>query len=371
MKTKIFKTILKTFFTLILCSFLILCGYTFYLQTNYYRIKDGYNLTISNNSSMSIIDTSKTYKINTYNLGFGAYSREYSFFLDFAYKKDTNKLIKGKYGKAISKDEVKKNTQNSLKIIKENPADFYLFQEIDKKASRSFNVDMVNENITAFPSFSNVYASNFHTKFLAYPLHDMHGYAESGLLTISNINISSATRYSFPVTSSFINKFFDLDRCFLVTRFNTDNNKELVIINVHMSAYDKGGLIRKKQLERLNEFLESEYKKGNYIIVGGDYNHDYAKSKNSFTGNKKIPEWIYELDNNDLFEGFSFVIPENKTETGTCRGAEEPYSKENSYQSIIDGFIISDNIEANSKIIDTEYLSSDHNPVHLEFNFKE
>ena len=40
-----------------------------------------------------------------------------------------------------------------------------------------------------------------------------------------------------------------------------------------MSAYDKGGTIRAKQLEMLNAVLKEERDKGNYIVAGGDFNH--------------------------------------------------------------------------------------------------
>ena len=48
------------------------------------------------------------------------------------------------------------------------------------------------------------------------------------------------------------------------------NGHKLILINSHMSAYDKGGKMRVKQLRLLNSVMESEYKKGNYVIVGGD-----------------------------------------------------------------------------------------------------
>ena len=50
---------------------------------------------------------------------------------------------------------------------------------------------------------------------------------------------------SFLSTALFITKFTDLDRCFLISRLGLDNGKELVLINVHLSAYDQGGTIRR------------------------------------------------------------------------------------------------------------------------------
>ena len=57
-------------------------------------------------------------------------------------------------------------------------------------------------------------------------------------------------------------------------KFPVTNGYKLILINSHMSAYDKGGKMRVKQLKLLNSVMESEYKKGNYVIVGGDFNRN-------------------------------------------------------------------------------------------------
>ena len=41
------------------------------------------------------------------------------------------------------------------------------------------------------------------------------------------------------------------------------------------------------------------------------------------------------------------------------------------YQVVVDGFIVSSNIEAESEIINTDYIASDHQPVVLKFKLKE
>ena len=103
---------------------------------------------------------------------------------------------------------------------------------------------------------------------------------EAGIVTMSKYDIESSVRYSLPIDESFPTKFFDLDRCFMITRYRAGDSKELVLINVHLSAYDEGGVYRKKQLELLNEVLKQERDKGNYVIAGGDFNHDIAESLN-------------------------------------------------------------------------------------------
>ncbi|MDK7075501.1 endonuclease, partial [Lactobacillus gasseri] len=89
-------------------------------------------------------------------------------------------------------------------------------------------------------------------------------------------HIDSSERRKYFVSSSLIEKFVDLDRCFNVMRLPVKNDKELVLINSHMSAYDKGGLSKKKQLALLNHVMKAEIQKGNYVICGGDFNHAFG-----------------------------------------------------------------------------------------------
>ena len=149
-----------------------------------------------------------------------------------------------------------------------------------------------------------------------------------------------------------------------------DNGKELVLVNLHLSAYDKGGVMRKQQLAMLNEVLSAEYEKGNYVIAGGDFNHDIADSIDVFPSEQNIPEWVFQLSDEDLAEGLSFVVPENRTEVPSCRGADIPYEKGVDYTVIVDGFIVSDNVKAVSEVINNEFAYSDHQPVKMTFELK-
>ncbi|MCW6674739.1 endonuclease [Aerococcaceae bacterium NML171108] len=344
---------------------LLIGGYVAYMQHQYYRIEDNITLEIEHNQR-KVAQIGQTYQAMTYNIGFGAYSQAYSFFLDSAYRQDGT-YIEGQYGKGISRDDVWQNTQRSIEIMQQSPVDIYLLQEVDVVADRSYGINQVAEIREAFGNYGSTYASNLHSAFLAYPVHDMHGSVESGLLSLSNLQMDSSERYSYPASEGFLRKFFDLDRCFAVLRSPVQNGKELVVVHSHMSAYDEGGLVRKQQLAVLNKFLKGEYQKGNYIIVGGDFNHDYCESGELFLGNKRKLEWVYELGDADLETGFRFVVPENRLLTGTCRGSEEAYHPETVYEVIVDGFIVSDNIRATAQIIDTDYIASDHNPVVMNF----
>ena len=347
---------------------LLVGGYLGYVMLQYYRIDDVTSLNIDKNSNKEVVSLNETYSITTYNIGFGAYNHDYSFFMDEGYMEDGT-YVNGKYAKAQSEEIVKENTNGTINTIKGLNADFMFFQEVDKAATRSYNINQYKMIMDSFSNYSSVYASNFHSAYLLYPFNDPIGQTEAGIVTLSSYKIQEAKRYKLPIDESFPTKFFDLDRCFMVARYKVDNDKELVLINVHLSAYDEGGVYRKKQLELLNKILKEEYEKGNYVIAGGDFNHDIANSLNAFKTGQKVPEWVYVLNEEDLTSGYKFATAKN---IPTCRSTDMPYIKDVNYSVVLDGFIVSDNITVNSvnNIAQDDgelFLYSDHNPVKMSF----
>ncbi len=164
-----------------------------------------------------------------------------------------------------------------------------------------------------------------------------------------------------------------------------------------MSAYDKGGVVRAKQLVMLNEFFKEEYEKGNYVLLGGDFNHDIANSsdlkegdpnykgyESYFMTDEMHPEWVAHLDEDKLATGYHIGTSLNAP---TCRAAEMPYTRVytddgdrtdeegkkyylSNYSVVIDGFIYSDNITVTSVVNDpnnVDFMYSDHNPVLMSF----
>ena len=73
------------------------------------------------------------------------------------------------------------------------------------------------------------------------------------------------------------------------------------------------------------------------------------------------------MDDTDLPDHFAFVEADNGFEVPTCRGADIPYTPGVNYTTVVDGFLVSDNVRASAQNIDTGFAFSDHNPVLLTF----
>jgi len=362
---KAIKFLFRTILILLTITVLTICGYIAYLQINYYRIDDGIELLV-NNQRIENIEVGKDYTVMTYNIGFGAYNHEFSFFMDKGKMNDGSEVC-GKYGKAQNKESVTSNISGNTNIIKNLNTDFYILQEVDTASTRSYFINQKNIIETTLNEYCSVYGENFHSSYLCYPISDPHGSVRAGLLTLSRYKIDKAVRRSYPVDESFITKFFDLDRCFVVTRIPTNTDKELVLINSHMSAYDEGGLIRQQQLELLRSVLVEEYNKGNYVIVGGDFNHALCGTVKAFASQQQVPEWVSVMNDSDIPEHFRIVEASNIKDVPTCRSTDMPYTKGVNYTAVLDGFIVSDNIEAEATNYDADFMYSDHNPVIMKF----
>lgn len=366
------RAVLKKFLIVVLSLFLLLvilvCSYIVYMNSSYYRIEDDLSLEVINNQKISL-EKDTEYSILTYNIGFGAYDQEYSFFMNVGTMKDGT-VMTGKSSRGMSQENVLKNTKGSIHLINELATDFILLQEVDVKATRSYQINQKEMIENSLSHYGRVFALNFHAPYMLYPFYEPHGSVEAGLLTLSRYQISSAKRMSYPVDNGFFAKFFDLDRCFVITRYEVGNDKELVLINNHMSAYDEDGIIRAKQLELLNAMMKQEYDQGNYVIVGGDFNHVLNIDEEAFLSEQLVPSWVNSLSDEELPDGMKIVNASNNLEVATCRASDIPYIKGVNYMTILDGFIISDNIVANAENIDADFMYSDHNPVKLTFKLK-
>ena len=67
---------------------------------------------------------------------------------------------------------------------------------------------------------------------------------------MSRFNIFDSLRRSLPISTDF-SKFFDLDRCYSVSRLDTESGRNLYLYNVHMSAYSGDEKIRQAQVDML------------------------------------------------------------------------------------------------------------------------
>jgi endonuclease/exonuclease/phosphatase family metal-dependent hydrolase len=295
----------------------------------------------------------------TWNIGYAGLDRDMDFFYDGGLKVRPTKEQAGKNMKGIG-DYLVDNGQKS---------DFFLIQEIDEDAKRSYYINQIASFNDVLHEFRPFYAMNYNVQFVPLPVTAPMGKVKSGLITYSRHLPVIAERNTFPFNFSFPLRLFMLDRCFLVLRFPTSNGRELVLINTHNSAFDNKGEIRMAELDYFRKYLTEEYEKGNYVIAGGDFNQSPPAIKPEFSGQPfdfvdfhVIPDTLLPADWKYAFDNF---VPSN-------RRTNIPYKKGETKVTLIDFFVLSPNVSVDSvRCDDLEFEFSDHNPVRGFFRLME
>ena len=342
-------------------------------------------LEVTRNSTNEAVQKGKNYKAISYNIGFGAYSQDFTFFMDDGYDDEGN-VTCGTSGKAKSYADVDFNTNGAINTVFDEKPDFVMFQEVDTNSTRSYSVNQYERIQNKWAASDTVFCKNFHSAFIPLPIYDMMGTANSGLATVSKYQIQKAQRVEYTISDSF-STYFDLDRCFTYNIVNIEGSeKQLYIVNSHMSAYDEGGVIKTQQALEFNNFLNERKVNGDYVIVGGDWNHDlltynpdfqYTIENRPYGVTKRAPNWLGSYFDKDgkspLIEGFNVVASDN---VPSCRNNDITYQPGNTFVCTVDGFIVSDNIEVVShRTIQTKsgklgidgFAFSDHDPTEVEF----
>ncbi len=309
------------------------------------------------------VDKTNTVSIDTvtvmsWNIGYCGMDESIDFFYD------------GGKQTRVSKKRTKKNIADIKKYLQENAqqCDIIFLQEIDVKAKRSYRTNQLDTLSNALKKYKVFFGKNYDVFFIPVPVSKPYGKVIAGVGTFTKPEPFMVERYQYPGNYAWPTKLFMLDRCFLTTRYKLSNGKELIAINLHNSAFDDGSL-RAQQLEYLKNFATAEYQKGNYLIIGGDWNQRPPKFKPNYTGyiftDKRSPcisETIFPSDWKFVFDN---TVPTN-------RNSDVVWDKKTTPVTTIDFFLISPNVEALSvKGLDLGFVNSDHNPVIGKFVLKQ
>lgn len=351
------KKPLRILLVILLAIVLLFLGYFAYVMLSYSRLEDNLPLDVQGEADKTAA-AGVPYNILSYNIGFGAYEPDYGFFMDG-----------GKESWAFSEKRLIANMENIAEFINSQNADICILQEVDQNATRTYHFDEREFLTEKLAGYSSVWAENWNSPFLFYPFIKPHGSTLAGIMTFSMPGISSALRISLPIETGLM-KLVDLDRCYSVSRIPVNNGRELVLYNLHLSAYTSDGKIAEEQLKMLIEDMSAEYGKGNYVIGGGDFNKDllgnsaavFGVNGGDYTWAQPIPDGMFANT------GLTLVVPEGKNvPVPTCRNADGPYNPKQ-YILTVDGFIVSDNVRAeHAEAIDTGFAYSDHNPISMTF----
>ena len=350
---KVLSGLLKMILILILVVLIGVGGLLGWLTYTEYRPADVEQLEfMATTIDADALPAGESIDVLSWNIGYAGLGAGSDFFMDG-----------GKSSHAADKMQVSEYLAGIYSTIynSELEPDLILLQEVDTDSSRTFGINQAEQ----LGRGNAVHALNYSCPFVPIPLPPM-GKVNSGLLTTTRYDVESAERISLPCPFSWPLRIANLKRCLLVSYLPIEgSDKQLVLVNLHLEAYDDGeGKIA--QTKVLNDFLQSEYAKGNYVIAGGDFNQIFPDGLDAYPNTH--PElWTPGLLTEDMLpEGWSYAY---SLDTPSCRLLNQPYNPAdtvNTQYYVIDGFILSPNVELESvENLDLGFANSDHNPVHI------
>lgn len=350
------KKLLKGLGIVLLVLVLALAGLVGWLTVTEYRPADYETLEISGTPGSRAVAPEEELSILSWNIGYAGLGAEEDFFMDG-----------GTHARPDSQDQVLKYLDGISRTLDELNCQAAMLQEVDIDSHRTYRVDERDY----LSMGSGVHALNYSCDFVPIPLPPI-GRVHSGIYTTTEyLEISLAQRVALPCPFSWPVSTANLKRCLLLSYLPIEgSDKELVLVNLHLEAYDDGeGKIA--QTNMLKSVIEGEYEKGNYVIAGGDFNQIFPGGLEAYP-NTHPENWLPGvLESDILAEGWSFAYD---LSTPSCRLLNQPYDPEdteNTQYYVIDGFIISPNVELlQVETIDLGFENSDHNPVRISVMLK-
>ncbi len=148
----------------------------------------------------------------------------------------------------------------------------------------------------------------------------------------------------------------------LVARFPLQGRTgELVLADLHLSAFDPKAGLRGRQLEAVMEFALSEYRRGSHVVLGGDWNLLLAETHFAHTTAERYLFWLHPLPAGFLPPGWRLAADDR---VPSVRTLERPYRPGENYTAVIDGFLVSPNVTVlEVRTAEQGFLFSDHQPV--------
>jgi endonuclease/exonuclease/phosphatase family metal-dependent hydrolase len=282
-----------------------------------------------------------TLRFCIWNIGYCGMGAEVDFFFD------KGNAVTSKGAVVIpEKILVDKYQAGYKRFLNQNPVDFFLLQEVDKNSKRSYYTDQVQEGLSTLSTYSGYFGLNFDVKNMPLPIVEpwhMYGKTYGGVATFARFEAQKAERHQLPGDFGWPTRIFQLDRCLLTLRYAAKNGKQLVVVNLHNSAHDGDGALKKLELDYLRAFCLKEYEAGNYVICGGDWNQCPPFFKfDTFIPEKTGKIKQLNIPSEYMPEGWQYLYDPTMP---TNRKAHEVYERGRTFETLIDFYMVSPNVK--------------------------
>jgi len=310
-----------------------------------YDPKPTVEIPIERNSSRDS-PAGDTLRLTCWNIGYAGLGKESDFIADG-----------GRHLRAPSRSHVERNLAAVVHRLRSEDADLLLIQELSRGNYLTYGLDVLDSVRQALQDYGMAFTPTVQVTGLP-----VVGNLQVGEATLSRFSLSKAVRHALPSRAPLPG--------ITVQHFNTlearlpiaGRSRQWVVFNVHLAAFDNG-VLRRQQLEALLKLLEAEYAAGNHVVAGGDWNLLLASTNFPNTAEERTKFWVREFPADLALKGWPWAVDATKP---TCRTVERPYRPGTNYTCVIDGFLVSPNVEVlGVETLALGFANSDHNPVRL------
>jgi len=344
MKRRTITLIISVFLVIALYALLVILMNSFYVPPKIRELKWSDNAQNAGLHELNVL---------SWNLGYAGMGKESNFALDG-----------GTDWRAPSKHIVQKNLEGITRVLSRKSPDIFLLQEVARPGFMNRGVDVLAPVVNTLDDYAFVYTPDTRTFFVPPPLSIQMGLA---VFARQNLMIVSESR-PLPLEPRRVGlrKHYQ----FLVNRVPIQGLKgQWVVINIHLAAFDEHANVRQQQLTILKDFAMQEFEKGNYVVIGGDWNVTLVDTHFSHTTDEKFLFWVHAMPEHTFPQDWQIVADDK---IPSVRTVHKAYVPGENYVCVIDGFVTSPNVRAQSvATTDLAFEYSDHHPVEARFAIKE
>ncbi len=284
--------------------------------------------------------------VGTWNLGYAGLGRESDFIVD------GGKTLLPQSGKIVEK-----NLAGIQAVAQSLETDVQFFQEVSEAGALSRWRSSAKTLKSIFVKDLFWFRKDIATKLLPWPLKLNHGTAIATKYDVISGELVPIVGEPNPI-------FGMLRRRYGIQALRmqgADTNIEWMFLNIHLSAFDDGGDLRREQIKAVFDYAQSLYAQGMHVVVGGDWNMELFQANFPHRTLKKDLFWIHPMPADSVPADWKIAVD---TDLPTVRTVNQPFERGENYLTIIDGFIVSPNVEIVAvKTVDTDFDMSDHMPV--------
>jgi len=260
-----------------------------------------------------------------------------------------------------SRDAVRGNLAGIVETASRLDTDVVLFQEVAGASPLNYWIALDAALAKLMGGRQYWFRHDVSTWGVPRPLRLKHGSVLASRVTARRAEIVPLPQEPDPMLGLVV-RLYALQ---VVTIASTDGGPDWVIANLHLSAFDDEARLRREQLRAVFEFAEARYRDGSRVILGGDWNMILMHTAFESNTPEEFLSWIHDLPRDWVPEDWTIAVDPARP---TVRTLYKPYVPGENFTGIIDGFIVSPNVEViEVETQDTGFRHSDHMPVIARF----